>query len=460
MEMESKLLFREELEVLRRLRNQALTFTARNEALRGIERMLIEGERQLVEAEWQDLHKAPAETFFAEIDQTLREVRLFRRRLGRWASPKRAGFSIAHFGTRGRVVAEPYGVVLVMSPWNYPIGLSLQPTVAAIGAGNRVVLSVSPRAKATAEALRTLASRYVSSDALRVVPADVPDAKYVHTYQYDYVFYTGGASFGRSVAQYAAGWLCPCTLELGGKSPAIVYGERHLERAAKRIAWGKWLNAGQTCVAPDYILAERSIALRLAELLARRAKECFGENAEASRDYGRIIDESSAERLGRLLEGVECLYGGQVIAERRYVAPTIIYDPPLTHPIMQEEIFGPLLPILPIDSLQEAIDYINVGERPLAVYFFGRDSDFRAVVVGTRSGGVCRGDSITHITHPGLPFGGIGASGYGNYHGRAGFETFTHRKSVLDASRSPEIGLRYPPYKELRRVKRFLRLVR
>lgn len=453
-------LFREELEELQAKRNAALTFEERGTALRGIEEMLKAGEQQLLNAVWNDLHKSATETYITEIDQTLREVRLFRRKMRRWARPRHAGFSLMHFGARGRVIAEPYGVVLVMSPWNYPIQLALMPTVAAIGAGNRVVLSMSPRAKATLEVVRQLAARYVSSDVLRVVPAGVQDAPYIHTYRYDYVFYTGGPTFGRTVAQYAAGWLCPCTLELGGKSPVIVYGEKNLERAARRIAWGKWLNAGQTCVAPDYVLVERSEAQRFVELIVRCIGNSFGKDVAESADYARLVDEGAAKRLRSLLEELDVVSGGEVKEGQKYMSPTVVYNPPADHPIMQEEIFGPILPIVPIDTLQEAIDYINSRERPLALYFFGDGASFRQVLTQTRSGGVCRGDTIIHITHPGLPFGGIGGSGYGQYHGRAGFDLFTHRRSVLDASKSPEIAMRYSPYQPLQRVKRMLKAVK
>lgn len=454
---EKQNLFLKDLEQLQALRNIALTLQERREALRGIEAMLTQGEQQLLDAVWKDLHKAPSETYITEIDQALREVRLFLRNVKRWARPRRAGFSLMHIGTTANIVAEPFGVVLVMSPWNYPIQLALTPTIAAIGAGNRVVLSVSPRAGATAEAIRTLVARLVSPEVLRVVPADAADASRVHTYRYDYVFYTGGPSFGKEVARCAAEHICPCTMELGGKSPVVVFGEHNLERAARRIAWGKWLNAGQTCVAPDYVLAERSIAKRLAERLKARVEVCYGSDPLLSEDYPRLVDRQSAERLRSYLNGLDVYSGGACNVEARYIDPTIVYDPPRDHPIMREEIFGPILPIIPIDSLQEAIDYINTGERPLALYFFGKTKDFKLLIHSTRSGGVCRGDTIMHITHPDLPFGGVGASGYGNYHGRAGFDTFTHRRAVLDASRSIEIDARYAPYTSLRRLKRLLR---
>lgn len=453
-------LFRKDLESLQALRGAALSLSERREALRGIERMLTQGEQQLLEAVWRDLHKSAVETYITEIDQVLREARLFERKMAHWARSRRAGFSLTHFGSRGRVIAEPYGVVLVMSPWNYPIQLALAPTIAAIGAGNRVVLSMSPRAKATAEAIRTLAARYVSPEALRVVPLDAADAALVYTYRYDYVFYTGGPQFGREVAKSAAQWLCPCTLELGGKSPVIVFGARDLDRVARRIAWGKWLNAGQTCVAPDYILAERGIALSLAEGIKARILECYGADPSRSADYPRVVDSRAIARLCSYLKDVEVFAGGGCDAATNYLEPTIVYDPPRGHPLMREEIFGPILPIVPIDSLQEAVDYVNRGDRPLALYFFGPATAFKRVLLDTRSGGVCRGDTIMHITHPGLPFGGIGASGYGHYHGRAGFDTFTHRKSVLDASKTPEFKIRYPPYQSLRGVKRLLRLLR
>lgn len=453
-------LFKEEFEALCARRNEALTFRERQEALRGVERLLTEGEPELLQAVWHDLHKSAAETYITEIDQSLREVRFFRRKLRRWARPERAGFSAMHIGTRGRIIAEPYGVVLVLSPWNYPIQLALMPTIAALGAGNRVVLSMSPRAKATAEAIRGLAARYISPDALRVVPAEAPDARQVYTYSFDYVFYTGGPQFGREVARVAAQNLCPCTLELGGKSPVIVFGEQNLPRVARRVAWGKWLNAGQTCVAPDYLLAERIIALRLAELLKARAVECFGENSLLSPDYPHLVDRQSTERLAAYLKDVQVFSGGRCNLEENYLEPTIVYNPPRDYPLMREELFGPILPIIPIDSLQDAIDHINAGERPLALYFFGKTSDYKTVLRTTRSGGVCRGDTIMHITHPSLPFGGVGASGYGNYHGRAGFETFTHRRALLDASGSPDIPMRYAPYRPLQRVKRLLRLIK
>jgi aldehyde dehydrogenase (NAD+) len=360
---------------------------------------------------------------------------------------------------RATVHREPYGVVLVIAPWNYPIHLLLLPMVGAIAAGNAVVGKPSEVAARTSATLARLVPEYLDPEAVAAVEGGVAETQALLAERFDYVFYTGNGRVGRIVMAAAAEHLIPVTLELGGKSPVIVDESANIEVAARRIAFGKFLNAGQTCVAPDYALVTRTREAELVQQLGRAIREFYGPDPAASPDYARIVNDAHFRRLEQLLAGTTPAIGGETNAAGRYVAPTVLRDVSPEAPVMADEIFGPILPVLTVTDVDEAIRFVNDRDRPLALYVFAESAAVQQrVLERTSSGGVCVNATVLHVAVPTLPFGGVGASGMGAYHGKTSFDTFSHRKSVLDRPTRIDPKLAYPPYTKVkeRLVRRFL----
>jgi len=381
------------------------------------------------------------------------EVRYALGKLRRWTRPERVRAPLAIFPGRASIHREPLGVVLVIAPWNYPVQLLLTPMAAALAAGNCVVGKPSELAPATSAALARLVPRYLDPAAVAIVEGGVPEATALLAERWDHIFYTGNAKVGRVVARAAAEHLTPLTLELGGKSPVLVDANADLEVAARRIAWGKWMNAGQTCVAPDHVLVAEEVAEELTERIISAVTSFYGADPHASPDYARIVNDHHFARLASLTDdpGHEILSGGQRDAGERYLAPTVVASVAPGAAVMAEEIFGPILPVLPVTDVDEAIARVNEHDKPLAVYAFTRSTATAArIVERTSSGGVCLNGTLLQLCVPGLPFGGVGASGFGSYHGRFGFETFSHRKAVLAKGVRPDIPLAYPPLSGLK----------
>ena len=353
----------------------------------------------------------------------------------------------------------PYetGVVLIISPWNYPINLTLIPLIGALASGNCVVIKPSEIAPATSRLLRTELSKYIDNDSLAIIEGGVAETNALLSEKFDHIFYTGNGNVGRIVMTAAAKNLTPVTLELGGKSPCIVDQYTNLDVAARRIVWGKFSNAGQTCIAPDYILAHESIENELLEKMKNTIYAFYGENPKTSIDYGRIINTNHYQRLMKLLAGSGDIYIGGIGDEKeRYIAPTILRNVPTDAPVMAEEIFGPILPVLKIKNIDQAIAFINARPKPLSLYLFSSDREIRKrVIANTSSGSVCINFPMLQMTVPALPFGGVGASGIGAYHGKATFETFTHYKSVLIKPTWVDLSILYPPY-----TAKYARLIR
>jgi len=352
---------------------------------------------------------------------------------------------------RAEVIREPPGCVLVIGPWNYPFLLSLQPLVSALAAGNTAVLKPSEHAPATSALIAELIAAAFPDGTVQVVQGDGGVAAAMLQERFDHIFFTGGERVGRLVMAAAAQHLTPVTLELGGKSPAVVLSDADLTVTARRLVWGKSLNAGQTCIAPDYLLVQRPIAEPLIHLLGQRIDQCFGSDPLHSPDLARIVNPAQYARLSALLEGAcqrgQILHGGQCDAEARRIAPSLIRVDSLEDPLMQEELFGPLLPVLVVDDLEQAIQHINQRPKPLALYLFtGNRRHQRTLLQRTSSGGVAFNDVVLQAGVPELPFGGVGASGMGAYHGQAGFDTFSHRRSVLRRPFRLDAPFRYPPY--------------
>ena len=419
----------------------------REEQLRRLGELLSRHGDELVAALQADLRKPSLEAWMADIASTRAEADLARKQLRAWTKPERVRIPLSQRPGRARIVRDPLGVVLIIGPWNYPVQLVLTPLVGALAAGNCVVLKPSEVTAHTSAALAKLVPRYLDPDAVAVVEGGVTETTALLAERFDHIFYTGNGRVGRVVMAAAAKHLTPVTLELGGKSPCLVDSDVDMDVAVRRIAWGKFLNAGQTCIAPDYVLVHESRERELLDGLARTLREFYGDDAQRSPDLARIASDRHHERLVKLLESGEVVAGGQTDAAERYVAPTILRDVKPDSPVMEDEIFGPILPVLKVRDMDQAIDFVNQREKPLALYVFTRRPEVEERVVSrTTSGGVCVNATLWHIANPHLPFGGVGESGLGAYHGRHSFEVFSHRKSVLRKPSRFDVRFVYPPY--------------
>lgn len=408
-----------------------------------------------------DLRKSAAEGYTTEIGLVLAEIRHARRHLPAWMAPQRRRTPPLTWPSRGAVHPEPLGVALILGPWNYPIQLLLSPLVGAVAAGNCAVLKPSEFAPHTATALAELVAATFPPEFITVVPGEREVAEALLRERFDSIFFTGSTAVGRAVMAAAARHLTPVTLELGGKSPCLVCADVPLTRTARRIAWGKFMNAGQTCVAPDFLYVDRRIRDPLVEALQVAVRNFYGEAPERSPDYGRIVNARHLARLTGYLDAGTVVLGGQHDAATRYLAPTIVVDPPWDSPLMQEEIFGPILPVVTFDDLDEALVRLRTRPTPLALYVFAADrSAQERVLAGTRSGGAAVNDVVTHMIGAELPFGGLGESGLGAYHGQASFDCFTHYRAVLHRSLAFDSNLLFPPPRAslstLKRMFRFL----
>ncbi len=429
----------------------------RKQQIERLRSMIREHGDEFAEALHADLRKPPLEAWAADLGQVTVEASLALKNLKRWTRPERAG--LIPIPGRSRIVREPLGVVLIIAPWNYPVGLLLSPLVGALAAGNCAVLKPSEVTMHTSAVLARRIRETLDPDAVRIVEGGVDETTALLAQRFDHVMYTGGGRVGRVVMRAAAENLTPVTLELGGKSPCIVDADVDLPVAARRIAWGTFLNAGQTCVAPDYVLVHESREQELIEQIGVAVREFYGADPKSSPDFARIVTPQHHERLKGLLGSGEVALGGGVDADDRYIEPTVLRGVSPDSPVMQDEIFGPILPILTVRSRQEAIDFVNAREKPLALYAFTNDPEFeRQVVEQTSSGGMCVNGTILHIGNSAMPFGGVGESGMGGYHGRHTFETFSHRKAVMTRGVRFDPKLMYPPYSErkTRMLKRFL----
>ncbi|MGI5424242.1 aldehyde dehydrogenase family protein [Streptomyces sp. CA-179760] len=406
----------------------------RTAQLRRLRDMLTENGADVAAALHADLGKSATEAYRTEIDFTVREIDHTLDHLAGWLSAEPAP-TPAHLGAdvTAWTQYDPLGVVLVIAPWNYPAQLLLAPVVGALAAGNAVVAKPSELSPATSAVMARLMPAYLDADAVAVIEGGVPETTALLAERFDHIFYTGNGTVGRIVLRAAAEHLTPVTLELGGKSPAFVDRDTDLTVVADRLARGKFLNAGQTCVAPDYVLTDPGTAAALEPLLANAVKTLYGSDPADSGEYGRIINERHFDRLTGLLDSGRTVVGGTSDRTAKYLAPTVLADVDPDAPVMREEIFGPILPIVTVPGLDEAIDFINDRDKPLALYVFTESGETRRrFAAETSSGGLGHGLPLAHLTVSDLPFGGVGESGMGNYHGRYSLETFSHRKAVLD----------------------------
>ena len=412
----------------------------------------------LYEALWADLHKSAEEACLTEIGITLREIDDQIGHLRRRMRPRRVGTPLFLQPSRSRIVCEPFGCVLILAPWNYPIQLTLTPLAGAVAAGNCAVLKPSPYTPNVSAVIRQIVESAFPPDHVAVVEGHREVNEALLAERWDYIFFTGSPELGRTVMRAAAEHLTPVTLELGGKSPCIVDNSADADIAARRIVWGKFLNAGQTCIAPDYLLVHQNIKAPLLERIKCHIRAFYGPDPKESPHYGRLVNDKAFERVASYLGNGIILAGGETDPEQRYIAPTLLDlgRPTDGVPVMQAEIFGPILPVMEFVHLDEAVEFVNRHEKPLAFYYFGSPATGRDILRRTSSGGACINDTVLHIANDRLPFGGVGQSGTGKYHGAESFRTFSNRKAVLLSARSLDIPLKYPPYRHFGWIKKLL----
>jgi len=411
--------------------------------LKKLRAVLKESYQEIIQALYADLRKSEAEAICCELALLKNALNTTIAELRDWAEPRPASPGLFNFPATARIQPQPYGTVLVGATWNYPILLSLEPLIGALAAGNATVLKLSESCEHTSRLLMEIVAKLEAPDA---VWATLEPWERILNEQFDYIFFTGGERLGRAVMLKAAENLTPVTLELGGKSPCIVTEKANLRHAARRIVWGKFTNVGQTCVAPDYLYVQNTVKEPLVVELRRAIAKMYGENPQESPDYARIINDFHFNRLTSLLGGGQLLCGGESDAADRYIAPTMLDAVTWDSPIMQQEIFGPILPVLEFETLNEALTQLATLPKPLALYFFSRDrKELEEVEKRTTSGGMAVNDTLMHFASPELPFGGVGSSGMGSYHGKRTFDTFTHYRSELIKTTLPEVPLRFPP---------------
>ena len=426
----------------------------RKENLRALKRAMEKWEKPLADALWQDLHKSYEEAYLTELSIVLGEIRNHISHLSKWAALKRVCTPLKMFPSRSKVVQEPLGCSLIMAPWNYPVQLLLNPLVGAISAGCTAVLKPSPYVPNVSKVLEEMIRETFAPEYIAVVQGNREVNTALLEERYDIIFFTGSPDLGRRVMRAASEHLTPVVLELGGKSPCIVDRDANISMAARRIAWGKSLNAGQTCIAPDYLLVHAEVKERLIEALRKEFEHLLGKNPQEAKHFVRIVSDKAFDRLTGYLKDGNVRIGGTYDRKERYIHPTVLDGVKEDSSIMQEEIFGPLFPLLTFNTTDEAIEFVNKREKPLALYYFGENGDnIRRVLRHTSSGGACINDTIMHIANENLPFGGVGNSGMSSYHGKESFRVFSHQRAVVTTPTWLDLPFRYMPYKFFGMVK-------
>ncbi len=431
----------------------------RREALRKLRSAILMHEKELYEALRRDLNKSSFESYASEIGFVLEELRFHLKKVKKWARPRRVSSSIVSFPARARITHEPLGTVLIVAPWNYPFQLMMAPLIGAISAGNTAIVKPSEIAENTAVVMEKIINSSFEKEYIRVVTGGADVAQALLKLKFDHIFFTGSPRVGKIVMQAAARQMVPVTLELGGKSPCIVDPTAPLKLTARRIVWGKLLNAGQTCIAPDYIFVHASVKDKLIGEMKKAIQKAYGKDARQSPDYPRIITRANMERLEALLQGAEIVYGGRYDKDEKYFEPTILDHVSFDDPVMQQEIFGPIFPVITYNNAEEIINRVNSRPRPLALYVFSKNRHFcKALVENIPAGGVTVNDTLMHIVSNKLPFGGVGNSGIGKYHGYYSFQTFSNAKPVVRRGTWLDVPVRYAPYgKKLKIIKYLMR---
>jgi len=422
----------------------------RKKYLKALKKSIKKHEPDILDALKSDLGKNKVEAYATEVGFVMKELSYIIKELKNWAKTKSVTTPMMQFPAKSFIKYEPYGTVLIIGPFNYPFQLVMSPLIGALAAGNCAVVKPSEMTPQTSMVVQEILEEVFPPDYVKVVQGEKEVTSQLLDERFDYIFFTGSTKVGQIVYEKASKHLTPVTLELGGKSPVIIDDTANLKVAAERIAFGKFMNAGQTCVAPDYVLIDNEIKVKFVEALQATIQEFYGAQIEQSEDFGRIVNDNHFNRLVNIIEDSrqQVIYGGESNADELFVAPTIILDPELSDSVMQQEIFGPILPIIGYDTFNEVYDIVEQYEKPLALYLFTEDSDQITAVFNRLSfGGGCVNDTILHLANPNLPFGGVGHSGIGSYHGKYSFELFSHEKSYITKSTKLESGLLFPPYK-------------
>ena len=436
--------------------NETLEYKFRKAQLKKLQAALQKWEKPLCEALWNDLHKSTEEAILTELSIVAGEVKNHLGHLRRWMRTKCACTPLKMMPSRSRVVSEPLGTALIISPWNYPVQLLLNPLVGAISAGCTAILKPSPYVPNVSRVIEEMITETFDKKYVAVVQGNREVNAALLDERFDIIFFTGSPALGKKVMAAAAKHLTPVVLELGGKSPCIVDADADIKIAARRIAWGKTLNAGQTCIAPDYLLIHNSRRQEFITEFGKAVERLHGKDTRARHHFVRLVNDKAFERVSGYMKDGKVVYGGRVDATERYIEPTLLADVKPTAPVMQEEIFGPVLPMMPFDNLDEAITFIKEREKPLALYYFGKAGKGKEVIHTTSAGGSCINDTIMHIANENVPFGGVGNSGMGHYHGRLSFEAFSHKRSVVTTPTWIDLPFRYMPYKMFGLVKKLL----
>lgn len=432
----------------------------RLEALDNLKSAIVRHKENLLEAMHTDLGKSASEAYMCEVGLTLSEIGYVRSRLRKWAKPETRWTPLTNFPAYSCVMHDPYGVVLIMSPWNYPVLLTLEPLIGAIAGGNCACIKPSAYSPATSEVIKQIITETFPPEFVTVITGGREENQTLLDQQFDYIFFTGGVNVGKMVMEKASRHLTPVTLELGGKSPVIIDSDCNLQLAARRIAFGKYLNVGQTCIAPDYILCHRSVHEKFMQLFIDEIKAMYGPTPLDNPNYGKIINRKHFDRLCTLIDPEKTVLGGEKDADTLRIAPIVMDNVTADDAVMQQEIFGPIMPVIVVDDLDTAYNFISSRPHPLALYLFSNSKNTQQKFMkGLQFGGGCINDTIMHIASSTLPFGGVGQSGMGGYHGRDSFLTFTHAKTVVKKYNWLDLPLRYQPYNKWKDllVKMFLR---
>jgi aldehyde dehydrogenase (NAD+) len=420
----------------------------RLQQLKKFKAAIIKYETKITGALWNDLHKSPEEAYLTEISILYQEINNHIKHLRKWSKPQTIPALVHLLFSRNRIICEPLGVALIIAPWNYPFQLLMNPLVGAIAAGCCAVLKPSPYAPATAKVMEEMIAETFPSPYVSVVQGNREVNKILLEQRFDLIFFTGSPDLAKKVMTAAAKYLTPLIMELGGKSPCIVDKDADISMAAKRIAWGKTINAGQTCIAPDYLFIHHSVKDLFIEKYKESVVGMFGDDCKQSKYYPRIVNEKAMERLKKLMLDGNIVFGGEIDENERYIAPTLIDDVKPEYPVMQEEIFGPILPIMTFDDIFQTTDYINTHEKPLAFYYFGGSKTAGDILLKTTSGGGCINDTLMHAANHHLPFGGVGNSGMGKYHGKESFLTFSNKRAIVNSPLWFDATVKYAPHNE------------
>lgn len=419
--------------------------------LKRLKQVIKKNEDKILDALKKDLGKSNFESYATEVGLVYDEINKHIKNIKRWSKIEKTKSPIVYYPAKSYIYKEPYGVTLIIGPFNYPFQLVIAPLIGAISAGNTAIIKPSENTKNTSILLEEMINENFQEEYLKVVsPLEGKEVvSYLLDLPFDYIFFTGSIRVGKIVMEKAAKNLVPVTLELGGKSPCIVDKDAKLELAAKRIVWGKFLNVGQTCVAPDYLCVHSSVKDKLLKLIVEEIHKQFGTEVKNSPDYSRVINTASLNRLKEYLNDGEIYYGGNFDITELYMEPTILTNVDVDSNVMTEEIFGPILPVIEFDNIQDIISFINKREKPLALYYFSENKkSINNILRSTTSGGATINDTVIHVANGNLPFGGVGNSGMGSYHGKASFDAFTHKRSVMERGTFVEFNVRFAPYKE------------